>query len=1119
MSNKQPLNVKDALSYLDQVKVQFAEKTDVYNQFLDIMKDFKSQAIDTPGVIDRVSNLFKGHPTLIQGFNTFLPSGYHIECSTNPLEPDLITITTPTGITTTKGLLEPHHSQQNLTSLSANLSTASYYNPSFQHPPPQPPPTSSLISSLTPHSQVPQPQPSSSSQQPTLAPYHISTAGQQNLVQAVGVASSQNIRFGNEPDTYKQFLEILQTYQKEQKPIQEVYAQVQVLFNNAPDLLDEFKQFLPDISGNTPQGGLFSQISQGYGLSAATRLPPVGSFPSSPSGLAINADSFRKSSIPGGGGPSTNSNSLSANAVPGTDRNLGGLSGKTKKSKISHKLLDQSHVGTSLSNVKTEPHHHHYSYGQPNYSKSSERNRSPPANASEEELAFFEKVKRIINSKPVYCEFLKLINLYSQQILDSQALVKRVSAFIGHNAELFEWFKQYIKYEEKDEIVQNTASSRPRVDLEGCISHGPSYRQLPSSEANSHCSGRDEMCYEVLNDEWVSHPTWASEDAGFVSHKKNQYEEALHKCEEERYEYDMFVEANQHTIALLSPIDRQISRMSAEEKSKFKLEPGLGGKSRIYQKVIKKVYDHDKGLDVIDALHNNPGAAVPVVLKRLKQKDEEWKRARREWNKIWREIEAKNFYKSLDHQGITFKNDDKKVLTPKYLISEIENICREKAHHDGDTLEYQFKFSFKDLDVFKDIYRIIFFYIDRSGTFALSDRDKIEKFLNTFPPKEDYTNVNINVNENINYNDNDEDKEDDDNYDNSSSMDIDITKGPLATEPINCSWIQVSEEVKDNIRQVVTNAGNTRYKKKTTCYFFGNTAFYCFFRFLQMLFERLEKMKAVAQNELSSASHTRKLNPAATELADVDLDLNKGDPYTVMLELIEKQFDGEMDLATFEECLRYIYGTKAYIMFTVDKLIQNITKQIQVIVSDSKSASLIELFEENKKLLDPTSGRSHIMYQLHANNTIGYEEHTYRIDYVDTEEKNMTILLSGSDYTIGSTVSSEERWAYYMYSFMSLNPTEGLNSRKKKPFLKRNLPSFRRTEDLVTTAEVHNGLEVKICLNSYHIFFVSNTEDNFRRYQSGVSKEKMEQDTSRRLELWQNWLKAQEKCLSLNENN
>lgn len=39
-----PLNVKDALSYLDQVKLQFADQPDVYNKFLDIMKDFKSQA-------------------------------------------------------------------------------------------------------------------------------------------------------------------------------------------------------------------------------------------------------------------------------------------------------------------------------------------------------------------------------------------------------------------------------------------------------------------------------------------------------------------------------------------------------------------------------------------------------------------------------------------------------------------------------------------------------------------------------------------------------------------------------------------------------------------------------------------------------------------------------------------------------------------------------------------------------------------------------------------------------------------------------------------------------------------------------------------------------------------
>lgn len=42
-STERPLNVSDALSYLDSVKAQFAEQPEVYNKFLDIMKDFKSQ--------------------------------------------------------------------------------------------------------------------------------------------------------------------------------------------------------------------------------------------------------------------------------------------------------------------------------------------------------------------------------------------------------------------------------------------------------------------------------------------------------------------------------------------------------------------------------------------------------------------------------------------------------------------------------------------------------------------------------------------------------------------------------------------------------------------------------------------------------------------------------------------------------------------------------------------------------------------------------------------------------------------------------------------------------------------------------------------------------------------
>ena len=38
-----PLSVMDALSYLDAVKKRFEGRPDVYNGFLDIMKDFKGQ--------------------------------------------------------------------------------------------------------------------------------------------------------------------------------------------------------------------------------------------------------------------------------------------------------------------------------------------------------------------------------------------------------------------------------------------------------------------------------------------------------------------------------------------------------------------------------------------------------------------------------------------------------------------------------------------------------------------------------------------------------------------------------------------------------------------------------------------------------------------------------------------------------------------------------------------------------------------------------------------------------------------------------------------------------------------------------------------------------------------
>jgi paired amphipathic helix protein Sin3a len=102
----------------------------------------------------------------------------------------------------------------------------------------------------------------------------------------------------------------------------------------------------------------------------------------------------------------------------------------------------------------------------------------------------------------------------------------------------------------------------------------------------------------------------------------------MYKCEEERYEFDLNIEANLDTIALLEPWMKKLDAMSIEEKAKFRLPRDLGGFSTsIFQRMIKKIYDRERGLEVIEAVFTNPAIALPIVMKRLKQKDEEWKRS------------------------------------------------------------------------------------------------------------------------------------------------------------------------------------------------------------------------------------------------------------------------------------------------------------------------------------------------------------------------------------------------------------------------------------------------------------------------------------------------------------
>lgn len=538
--------------------------------------------------------------------------------------------------------------------------------------------------------------------------------------------SLQN-RFQDKPEIYKQFLEILQTYQREQKPIQDVYAQVTTLFNAAPDLLEDFKQFLPESAAQTrgagqrPEDALnIAQLNQtpqpGHMARDGPKGPPVGNFAPPASASKESKKRARPEKQPGTGPALENPPLSNVRGAPTTNKRL-----KTNHPKPG--AADSTAVEPNLTPVMPEP-----------------LAPTPYTVAAADEIGFFDRVKKYLNNKTAHSEFLKLCNMYTQDLIDKDVLTMKAAQFIGGHADLYNWFKAFVLYSGEDQTVDNRpAPPSGRVSLSNCRGYGPSYRLLPKRERLKPCSGRDDLCSSVLNDEWASHPTWASEDSGFVAHRKNAFEEGLHRIEEERHDYDFYIEANQKCIQLLEPIAQQMLTLPPHERANFKMPSGLGGHSQsIYKRVLKKVYGPENGPQAVNDMFANPFSVVPVVLARLKQKDEEWRFSQREWEKVWQTQTENLFLKSLDHMGLSVKANDKRNLSAKHLIDMIKTKSEEQKRSRttrNKVPRFQLVWNFDDKDVLLDLLRFMFLYATNSGQHSSADRERIQEFFEEFIPQ------------------------------------------------------------------------------------------------------------------------------------------------------------------------------------------------------------------------------------------------------------------------------------------------------------------------------------------------------------------------------------------------
>eukprot|EP01105_Mastigella_eilhardi_P019843 TRINITY_DN4688_c0_g1_i3.p1 TRINITY_DN4688_c0_g1~~TRINITY_DN4688_c0_g1_i3.p1 ORF type:complete len:261 (-),score=78.96 TRINITY_DN4688_c0_g1_i3:31-813(-) len=182
-----------ALEFLEQVKRNFAQEHGVYEEFLGIMKDFKQQSVDTPGVVARVRKLFQGYPELLQGFSMFLPPGFRNDQEVHSTAPQTVAL------------------QQQL-----------------------------AVSPAT----VPVPQ---SEAEPNNLP---------EIEQARNYVRKVKSRFHDQPQIYKQFLEILHSYHTEHHSMADVHSSVVCLFAGHPDLVSGFADFLPGTLVQGQSGGV-----------------------------------------------------------------------------------------------------------------------------------------------------------------------------------------------------------------------------------------------------------------------------------------------------------------------------------------------------------------------------------------------------------------------------------------------------------------------------------------------------------------------------------------------------------------------------------------------------------------------------------------------------------------------------------------------------------------------------------------------------------------------------------------------------------------------------------------------------------------------------------------------
>ena len=145
------------------------------------------------------------------------------------------------------------------------------------------------------------------------------------------------------------------------------------------------------------------------------------------------------------------------------------------------------------------------------------------------------------------------------------------------------------------------------------------------------------------------------------------------------YEMDMAIERNSSTVRQLQPLYDEVIRLKeCEERDgqpigrlQYKLRSGANRRERSINNVhvgaIARIYG-DSGDEVVHHLMRNPIAVLPIVFKRLQQKDAEWRKVKSDLTEDWRLILQDNHKGSQDVLCHFYKREIERSFANEQLI-------------------------------------------------------------------------------------------------------------------------------------------------------------------------------------------------------------------------------------------------------------------------------------------------------------------------------------------------------------------------------------------------------------------------------------------------------------------